>query len=152
MLTAARRPGVAWLRPVCYPPRQAASKRVRTKACGVAGMVLFGLQRIDAGALGDFVERIEWHYTPKYGSWLNMAGSELSVWSDQCLDRRIPDKQTLTEEVAALEDRRNKKRGRAARFARIPPSCEQLCRTPQGVSALISPPSRRPASQATQPE
>jgi hypothetical protein len=44
-----------------------------------------------------------------HGRWLNMAESELSVLSDQCLDRRIPDKQTLTEEVAALEDSRNKK-------------------------------------------
>jgi hypothetical protein len=43
------------------------------------------------------------------------------------------------------------KAGRAARFARIPPSCEQLCRTPQGVPALISSPSRRPASQSIQP-
>jgi hypothetical protein len=38
------------------------------------------------------VERFEWHYTPKHGSWLNMAESELSVLSGQCLDRRIPDR------------------------------------------------------------
>ena len=43
------------------------------------------------------VERFEWHYTPKHGSWLDMAESELSVLSSQCLDRRIPDKQTLIE-------------------------------------------------------
>jgi hypothetical protein len=49
------------------------------------------------------VERFEWHYTPKHGSWLNMAESELSVLSGQCLDRRIPDKQTLIEEVATWE-------------------------------------------------
>ena len=54
------------------------------------------------------VERFEWHYTPKHGSWLDMAESELSVLSGQCLDRRIPDKQTLVEEVAAWEVRRNK--------------------------------------------
>ncbi|HEV7881417.1 IS630 family transposase, partial [Bradyrhizobium sp.] len=41
------------------------------------------------------VERFEWHYTPKHGSWLDMAESELSVLSGQCLDRRIPDKLTL---------------------------------------------------------
>jgi len=41
------------------------------------------------------VERFEWHYTPKHGSWLDMAESELSVLSRQCLDRRIADKQTL---------------------------------------------------------
>ena len=37
-------------------------------------------------------ERFEWHYTPKHGSWLNMAESELGVLATQCLDRRIPDK------------------------------------------------------------
>ena len=40
------------------------------------------------------VERFEWHYTPKHGSWLDLAESELGVLSSQCLDRRIPDKQT----------------------------------------------------------
>ncbi|MGA7965459.1 MAG: IS630 family transposase, partial [Gammaproteobacteria bacterium] len=54
------------------------------------------------------VERFEWHYTPKHGSWLDMAESELSVLSTQCLDRRIPDKQVLVEEVAAWERSRNR--------------------------------------------
>jgi hypothetical protein len=55
------------------------------------------------------VERFEWHYTPKHGSWLDLAESELGVLSSQCLDRRIPDKQTLIDEVAAWQDTRNKK-------------------------------------------
>jgi uncharacterized small protein (DUF1192 family) len=59
------------------------------------------------------VERFEWHYTPKHGSWLDLAESELSVLSSQCLDRRIPDKQTLTEEVAAWQAERNKKPAKA---------------------------------------
>ena len=59
------------------------------------------------------VERFEWHYTPKHGSWLDMAESELSVLSSQCLDRRLPDKQTLTAEVAAWEDDRNKHNAKA---------------------------------------
>jgi len=54
------------------------------------------------------VERFEWHYTPKHGSWLNLAESELGVLSSQCLDRRIPDKQTLIDEIAAWEADRNK--------------------------------------------
>ena len=54
------------------------------------------------------VERFEWHYTPKHGSWLDMAESELGVLSSQCLDRRIPDKPTLIEDVAAWENGRNK--------------------------------------------
>jgi len=59
------------------------------------------------------VERFEWHYTPKHGSWLDMAESELGVLSSQCLDRRIPDRQTLAEEVAAWQDSRNKKHTKA---------------------------------------
>jgi len=59
------------------------------------------------------VERFEWHYTPKHGSWLDMAESELSVLSTQCLDRRIADKQTLIEEVAAWESSRNHKHAKS---------------------------------------
>ena len=53
------------------------------------------------------LDKLEFHYTPKHGSWLNMAEIELSVLSKQCLDRRISDKEVLTEEVAAWEKRRN---------------------------------------------
>jgi hypothetical protein len=59
------------------------------------------------------VERFEWHYTPKHGSWLDMAESELSVLSSQCLDRRIPDKQTLIDEVDAWQNCRNKNHAKA---------------------------------------
>jgi len=55
----------------------------------------------------------EWHYTPKHGSWLDMAESELSVLSRQFLDRRISDKQTLTREVAARKGSRNKRHAKA---------------------------------------
>jgi DDE superfamily endonuclease len=53
------------------------------------------------------VERFEWHYTPKHGSWLNMAEAELAVLSGQCLDRRIPDRAALEREVEAWTKRRN---------------------------------------------
>jgi hypothetical protein len=49
------------------------------------------------------VERLEWHYTPKHGSWLDLAESELGVLATQCLDRRIPDRETLVEAVAAWQ-------------------------------------------------
>jgi hypothetical protein len=52
-------------------------------------------------------EKIEFHYTPKHGSWLNMAEIELSVLSRQCLCRRIPDQQTLKHEIQAWQSRRN---------------------------------------------
>src|SRR5205823_4600681 len=51
--------------------------------------------------------KIEWHYTPEHGSWLNMAECELSVLQRQCLDRRIPDIETLAPEVTAWERARN---------------------------------------------
>ena len=57
--------------------------------------------------------RFEWHYTPKHGSWLDMAESELAVLTTQCLSRRIPDKQTLEKEVAAWERHRNKHHAKA---------------------------------------
>jgi DDE superfamily endonuclease len=51
--------------------------------------------------------KLELHYTPKHGSWLNMAEIELNVLQQQCLDRRIPDEATLTREIAAWEHQRN---------------------------------------------
>jgi hypothetical protein len=53
------------------------------------------------------VEKLEWHYTPKHGSWLNVAEMELSVVARQCLDRRIPDMPALCHEVAAWVATRN---------------------------------------------
>jgi len=50
--------------------------------------------------------KLEFHYTPKHGRWVNMAESELSVLPQQCLDRRIPDAATLTREIAAWEQQR----------------------------------------------
>ena len=53
------------------------------------------------------VERFEWHYTPKHGSWLNMAESELAILSSQCLDRRIPDRRSLARQIVAWLLERN---------------------------------------------
>lgn len=53
------------------------------------------------------LDKLEFHYTPKHGSWLNMAEIELSVLARQCLDRRISESTTLQQEVAAWEKRRN---------------------------------------------
>jgi hypothetical protein len=58
------------------------------------------------------IEKLEVHYTPKHGSWLNMAETELRILSRQCLDRRLPDGATLTAEVAAWERDRNAARCR----------------------------------------
>jgi transposase len=55
------------------------------------------------------VDRFEFHFTPKHGSWLNMAEIELSVLSRQCIRRRIPDEQTLRHQVRAWVTDRNSK-------------------------------------------
>jgi hypothetical protein len=78
------------------------------------------------------VERIEWHYTPKHGSWLNQMEVEWSVLGRQCLDRRVGDVETLAREVAAWEGPRNAARVRVdwrfttekarTRLARLYPS------------------------------
>ena len=52
-------------------------------------------------------ERFEFHYTPKHGSWLNIAEIELSVLSRQCLDRRIGEVGVLRCEIEAWQQRRN---------------------------------------------
>jgi hypothetical protein len=57
-------------------------------------------------------DKLEIHYTPKHGSWLNMAEIELSVLDRQCLDRRIADKATLVSEAGTWESSRNAARSR----------------------------------------
>ena len=59
------------------------------------------------------VERFELHYTPKHGSWLDMAESELGVLASQCLNRRIADKQILASEISTWEKNRNKHHAKA---------------------------------------
>ena len=54
------------------------------------------------------LSRLEFHYTPKHGSWLNMAEIEIGVMNGQCLNRRIAEQQIICEEVAAWEHQRNK--------------------------------------------
>jgi hypothetical protein len=55
----------------------------------------------------NLMRRVQFHYTPKHGSWLNMAEIELSIMGRQCLNRRIPDEALLTREAVAWEQYRN---------------------------------------------
>ncbi len=80
-------------------------------------VVLDNLNTHTAGALyeafgpaeaGRLAAKLEFHYTPKHASWLNMAELELSVLARQCLGRRIPDAATLASEVRAWQDARNR--------------------------------------------
>jgi hypothetical protein len=57
-------------------------------------------------------DKLEIHYTPKHGSWLNMAEIELGILSKQCLDRRIPNRARLKREVAAWESQRNQSKAK----------------------------------------
>jgi hypothetical protein len=59
------------------------------------------------------LKRLEFHDTPKHGSWLNMAELEFSILGRQCLDRRLPDRDSLAREVAAWQRRRNRERATA---------------------------------------
>ena len=79
-------------------------------------IVLDNLNTHNAGSFYDAFEppearriarSLEFHYTPKHGSWLNMAEIELSVLQQQYLDRRIPDEDTLKSDIAAWEQQRN---------------------------------------------
>lgn len=66
-------------------------------------------EAFEAAEAKRIADKLEIHYTPKHGSWLNMAEIELSVLRGQCLDRRLPDIQTLAYEVAAWEWDRNER-------------------------------------------
>ncbi len=65
-------------------------------------------QAFTAAEARRILRRIEFHYTPKHASWLNMVEIEIGVLSRQCLDRRIPNKETLISEVAAWQEQRNR--------------------------------------------
>jgi hypothetical protein len=64
-------------------------------------------ERFPAERARAYAKRLEIHYTPKHGSWLNAAESEFSVLTVQCLDRRIGDIETFRSEVQAWQDARN---------------------------------------------
>ena len=65
------------------------------------------IQAFEPAEAKRILDKLDFHYTPKHGSWLNMAEIELSVLANQCLDRRLPNKKTLQREVAAWEKQRN---------------------------------------------
>lgn len=54
-------------------------------------------------------EKLDWHYTPKHGSWLNMAKIELAALSKQYLDRRVGGTEELARDLAAWEQERNER-------------------------------------------
>ena len=69
-------------------------------------------QAFPAAEARRIVRRLEFHYIPKHGSWLNMAEIEFSVISRSCLRQRLPDEESLCREVQALEQERNQAQAR----------------------------------------
>ena len=69
-------------------------------------------QTFPAAEARRIAKRLEFHYTPKHGSWLNMAEIEFSVFSRSCLGQRLPDEESLCREVLALEQERNQAQAR----------------------------------------
>ncbi len=63
-------------------------------------------ERFDPAEARRIASKLEWHYTPEHGSWLNIAESELAILTSQCLRRRIPDQETLRWEVTAWQHKR----------------------------------------------
>jgi hypothetical protein len=92
----------------CYPEAKRIVLVMDNLNTHVGGALYQAFPPAEAKRLAD---KLEIHYTPKHGSWLNIAEIELSVLSRQCLDRRIPDRDALTDEVAAWQSDRNADQG-----------------------------------------
>jgi hypothetical protein len=75
-----------------------------------AGASLYGAFRPEEARR--LLDKVEWHYTPKHGSWLNRAETGIGIRSGQCLGRRLDNQALIAAEVAAWEDRRNAQEAR----------------------------------------
>jgi DDE superfamily endonuclease len=93
-----------WLVDICHP--EAEVLRVVLDNLNTPKMASL-YEAFEPAEARRIARKLELHYTPKHGSWLNMADIELSVLQPQCLDRRIPDTDTLKSEIAAWEHQRN---------------------------------------------
>lgn len=86
-------------------------------------------EHLDAAEARRVLRRLEFHYTPKHASWLNMVEIEIGVMVGQCLDRRIDNKATLVSEVAAWQRRRNREKARIKWLFTVERAREKLGRT-----------------------
>jgi transposase len=84
------------------------------------------------------LNRLEFHYTPKHASWLNMVEIEIGVMVAQCLDRRIPEKALLVSEVAAWERRRNREKARIKWLFTVTRAREKLGRAYPVIAGRVS--------------
>jgi transposase len=84
------------------------------------------------------LNRLEFHYTPKHASWLNMVEIEIGVMVAQCLDRRIPEKALLVSEVAAWQRRRNREKARIKWLFTVTRAREKLGRAYPVIAGRVS--------------
>ena len=90
-------------------------------------------------------QRLEFHYTPKHASWLNMVEIEIGVLRGQCLERRIPDRPMLEREVAAWEQQRNESGARINWLFDLGRARQKLARSyPRHASEPTEPVDKRP--------
>ncbi len=94
-----------WLVDVCYPEAEVIRVVLDNLNTHGPGSLYEAFEPAEARRL---VEKLKFHYTPKHGSWLNMAEIELSILQRQCLKRRIASEEMLKREVSAWEQQRNK--------------------------------------------
>ena len=93
-----------WLVDICYPEAEV----IRVVLDHLNTHTIASLyEAFEPAEARRIAKKLELHYTPKHGSWLNMAEIEWSVLQQQCLDRRIHDEATLTRAIAAWEHQRN---------------------------------------------
>jgi hypothetical protein len=95
---------------------------------GTANLFLFFAPKTGWRHVEVTERRTKVDYTPKHGSWLNQAEIEFSLLSRQCLDRRIPDRETLSKEVAAWEMIRNTDKAKIKWLFRVENAREKLQR------------------------
>jgi hypothetical protein len=87
------------------------------------------------------LRRLEFHYTPAHASWLNMVEIEIGIMNQQCLDRRIPDWQTLQSELSAWESRRNAEKATIKWLFNVDKARQKLTRAYEGLSHSVPRPS-----------
>ena len=93
-----------WLVEEAYPDAQVVRLVLDNRNTHQLGALY---EAFESGEARRIAQRLELHHTPNHGSWLNLAEIELSVFSRQCLNRRVGDAALLRREVAALERERN---------------------------------------------
>lgn len=86
-------------------------------------------ERFDPEVARNILRKVEFHYTPKHGSWLNMAEVEISVLQKQCLSRYIPSQEFLEKEITVWEAERNARRATIAWNFTVPKARDKMARS-----------------------